>query len=82
MAFDLERATYNAHVDELRPFTGKWVLIRGTEIIGIYPSWEEVIEIVDATYKPGETCIMQIETVEYFSRDLIFADQDVQHQVA
>ena len=64
MAFEIEYATYRRHLPELLPFTGHFALVHGTEIAGVYPTYEEVIEAAYARFHTGEFMIIQINTVE------------------
>ena len=45
MAFDTERAAYNANLDELLAHEGKFVVIRGETSAGTRDTYERVIEL-------------------------------------
>ena len=70
MALEVEKATYQAHLDDLRPFKGQWVLIHQTEIVGIYPTWEEATAVADERFEYGRTYTTQIETVTFLEFDI------------
>lgn len=44
MALELELETYEAKLPELRAaYEGKFVLVHGTEIVGIFPAFEDAV---------------------------------------
>jgi hypothetical protein len=59
-----ERATYEAHKTELLKDEGKFVLIRGGEIAGIWPSFEAALEAGYERFGPVAFMVKLITAVE------------------
>lgn len=76
MALDTEMATYRRLKPELLADpvkAGKYVLIKGDELLGIYPSREEALEQGYERYLFEAFLVKQlveVEPVHYFSRNL------------
>ncbi len=73
MALEKELATYHRRLEELLPYEGKFVLVHGDEIVGI---WEAYGDALQAGYEQvglGPFLVQRIEsaeTVHYFNRDV------------
>lgn len=44
MALEQELATYKARLPELREHEGKFVLIKGTDVLGFFSSYEDALK--------------------------------------
>ncbi|MGO8765283.1 MAG: hypothetical protein ACLQSR_09150 [Limisphaerales bacterium] len=75
MALEKEIETYNRELAKLTDQEGKFVVIQGDSVIGIYVSYEDALKL--AYEKCGLTPflvkkIQSVEQVQFFSRDLSF----------
>ena len=75
MALEKEIETYNRELAKLADQEGKFVVIQGDSILGIYVSYEDALKI--AYDKCGLKSflvkkIQSVEQVQFFSRDLCF----------
>jgi hypothetical protein len=73
-ALERELATYRARLPELSAEQGKFILIHGDEVLGIYDSYQDALT---AGYEKAGLDpflvkrISAVETVAYFSRELV-----------
>ena len=73
MALEKELATYHSRLEELLPYEGKFVLIYGDEIAGV---WDDYQDALQAGYEEFELDpflvkrIEWVETIARFSRDI------------
>jgi hypothetical protein len=73
MALEKELATYQKKLEELLPHEGKYVLIGGEEIAGIWDTYEDALQAGYQKYGLHPFLVKRIEWVESihtFSRDL------------
>ena len=73
-----EMATYNSRLIELIGSVGKFVLIHGTSIEGIYDTYADALRIGYDRFKLEPFLVKQIapsEQVQFFSRELAFECQ-------
>ena len=81
MALEKELETYNAKLPELKDSEGKFVLIQGDKICGIFTSYEDAMKDaynqfgVDAAFLVKQ--IHSIEQVQFISR---FVDPRTMHR--
>jgi hypothetical protein len=64
MALEAELATYHAKLPELKADEGKFVLIHGTEVAGIFTSWEDALKIGYEKFKLDPFLVKQIQMIE------------------
>jgi hypothetical protein len=72
-ALQKEVETYNAKLPELLSSIGKFVLIKGTEIEGIYDTYADALKIGYERFKLEPFMVKQIapaEQVQFFTREL------------
>ena len=72
-ALDREVKTYNAKLPELLGSLGKFVLIKGDEIVGIYDTYGDALKIGYERFKLEPFMVKQIapaEQVQCFTREL------------
>jgi hypothetical protein len=70
---DREIQTYNAKLSELLSSLGKFVLIKGDEVVGIYDTYADALQIGYDRFKLEPFLVKQIapaEKVHYFTREL------------
>jgi hypothetical protein len=73
MALEKELSVYNANLIELLANEGKYVVICGDEINGVFESYDEALSVGYEKYGLTPFLAKQINRVEpihYFSRDL------------
>ncbi|HWE38833.1 MAG TPA: hypothetical protein VG406_19950 [Isosphaeraceae bacterium] len=73
MALERELATYQAHLIDLVADEGKYVVIRGEEILGPFASYEDALGAGYERFGPVEFLvkpIWRVEPIRYFTRDL------------
>jgi hypothetical protein len=73
MSFERELEIYNEHLIELLASEGKFVVIRGEEILGAFDTYEAALEAGYGRYGPVPFLVRKIqrsEPVHYFSRDI------------
>jgi len=73
MALEKELSVYDAHLIELLASEGKYVLICGEEISGVFDSYEQALDAGYQKYGLRPFLVKQInraEPIHYFSRDL------------
>jgi len=71
--FSVELATYDAHLPELLVSEGKFVLILGEEVGGVYDDYGAALDAGYEKYGLKPFLVKQIcaaEPIHYFSRDL------------
>lgn len=76
MALEKELETFKRELPNLLAEEGKFVVISGDQVAGIYVSYEDALKV--AYEKCGLTPflvkkIQAVEQVQYFSRDLAFS---------
>ena len=57
-------------------------MIKATEIVSIYPTWDEAVAAAYAKYGLSGFCIIQINTIEFYTRTPGIAAPDLQQQAA
>jgi hypothetical protein len=62
--FEQERATYEKHKGELLQFEGRYVVIRGDEILGNYPTIAEAFSAGIKAYGPDQFFLHRISKDE------------------
>jgi hypothetical protein len=73
MALERELAVYDEHLLELLPGEGKYVVIKGEDIAGVYDTLDEALGAGHGKYGPVPFLIKKIQRSEpilHFSRDL------------
>lgn len=73
MALDRELETYRAHLIELLADEGKYVVIRGDQILGAFNSYEEALRAGYERYGATSFLVRPIqrdEPVLYFAHDI------------
>ena len=73
MALERELAVYNEHLLELLPSQGKYVVIKGEDIAGVYDTLEQALGAGYDKYGPGPFLARKIHATEpllQFTRDL------------
>ena len=76
MSLEKELETYKAKLPSLCESEGKWVLIHGTEIKGIFAAYEDALAEGYKAFGLNPFLVKQIETegqVHFFTRDLVLA---------
>jgi hypothetical protein len=63
-----ELTTYGEHLDELLPFEGQYVLIKGREIVGIFPTQEAALDEAVDRFDDYPAMVMQIAALEPIER--------------
>jgi hypothetical protein len=72
-AFEKELEVYNSHLIDLLSQEGKFVVIRGEEILGAFDTYDAALEAGYDRFGPVPFLVKKIQRVEpvhYFSRDL------------
>jgi hypothetical protein len=64
MALETELATYKSKLPELKGSEGKFVLIRGTTLVGTFTSYEDAIKEGYAQFKLEPFLVKQIQAIE------------------
>ncbi|MEK6371899.1 MAG: hypothetical protein AABO58_04310 [Acidobacteriota bacterium] len=64
MALEKELETYHAKLSELIAEEGKFVLIQGDEVAGVFTSAEDAIKIGYEKFKLSPFLVKQIQSVE------------------
>ena len=64
MALETELATYHAKLPELKADEGKFVLIHGSEVAGIFTSWDDALKIGYEKFKLDPFLVKQIQMIE------------------
>jgi hypothetical protein len=73
MALEHEFAVYQAHLMELLPHQGKFIIIKGDDIAGPVDTYEEALEVGFGRFGAVPFLVKQIHAVEpvlHFTRDL------------
>jgi hypothetical protein len=76
MALEKELQTFDRELPNLLAEEGKFVVISGDQVVGIYVSYEDAIKVgyEKCGLKPFLVKRIQaVEQVQYFSRDLAFS---------
>lgn len=74
MALERELALYNEHLLELLPNEGKYVVIKGEEVLDVYDTLDDALGAGYERYGDVDFLVKQIhavEPIEYFSRDIL-----------
>ena len=69
----LERETYKKELPRLMADAGKFVVIQGTTIMGIFGTYEDALNAAYKEFVDKPFLVKQIqatETIHYFTRDL------------
>jgi hypothetical protein len=75
MALEKEIETYNRKLATLADQEGKFVVIQGDAVIGVYVSYEDALKLAYEKCGLKSFLVKKIQTVEqvqFFSRDLCF----------
>jgi hypothetical protein len=64
MALETELATYRAKLEELKAHAGKFVLIRGTEVIDTFSAYDDALKAGYARFGLDPFLVKRIEAVE------------------
>jgi hypothetical protein len=64
MALEKELATYHAKLPELKTDEGKFVLVHGDEVAGVFTSFEDAIKIGYEKFKLEPFLVKQIQAVQ------------------
>lgn len=64
MALEKELETYKAKLPEFKGSEGKFVLIKGDEVVGTFSSYEDAIKEGYAKFKLEPFLVKQIQTIE------------------
>ena len=72
MALEKELATYKSKLPELKEHEGKFVLIRGADVIGTFTSYEDAINDGYAKFKLEPFLVKRIQSFE--QAQFIFKD--------
>ena len=70
---EVEERTYEAKKTELLADQGKFVVIRATEVLGVYDTYEDALKAAYGKYGLQSFFVRRIEAipqVSYFTRDL------------
>ena len=70
---ELEIATYNAKLPELMANAGRFVLIKGEQVEGIYDTYADGLRAAYGKFPEGQFLLKRVaptETVSFFTRDL------------
>jgi hypothetical protein len=73
MALEKELATYQKRLAELLPNEGKYVLIRGDEIAGVWDTYEDALQSGYQKFNLEPFMVKRIEwaeTIHNFTRDI------------
>jgi hypothetical protein len=73
MALEKELATYKGKLDEFLPNEGKYVLIHGDDVAGIWETYEDALQAGYQKYALAPFLVKRIEcaeTVQNFTRDI------------
>jgi len=72
--FEKELETYEAHRDELMCHLGKFALIRGNEVVGVWDTYEDALRAgYDRCGLESPFLVKKIEGldgIQYFTRDI------------
>jgi hypothetical protein len=70
---DHKISTYNAKLTELLASVGKYVLVKGDEIVGIYDTYADALQLGYERFKLEAFMVKQIapaEKIHFFAREL------------
>lgn len=82
MALEKELETYNARLPELKENEGKFVLIQGENIAGIYTSYEDAVKDGYKQFKLTPFLVKQISSVEQVQFISRFVDPRTAHRAS
>ena len=71
MALEQELATYNAKLESLLPNEGRFVLIHGDEVVGIFDSYSDALSHAYGQFGVEPFLVRKIssiETISFFTR--------------
>lgn len=77
MALEQEIATYNSHLTELLGQIGKYVLIIGDKVEGVFDTYKDALTAGYEAKPEGGFLVKRIapaEQISFFTRDLVHAD--------
>jgi hypothetical protein len=74
MALEQELATYNAKLPELKEHEGQYALIQGSEVVGVFSTYEDAIKIGYDKFQLAPFLVKQIDTLEQAQFVSRFAD--------
>ena len=73
MPLEAEQATYDRELPRLLAQTGKYVVIGGSEVVGVYDTYEDALKVGYARFKLDSFLVKQVtlvDRVQRFSRDI------------
>lgn len=79
MALEKELETYKAKLSELKENEGKFVLIQGDEVKGIYTSYEDAVKDGYKQFGLAPFLVKQIQTIEQVQFISRFVDPHSMH---
>lgn len=71
--FEVEQQTYESRKQELLANEGKFVVIKATEVLGVYGTYEDALKAAYGSYGLQPFFVRRIESIpqiSYFTRDL------------
>jgi hypothetical protein len=71
---EVEQHTYEAKKQELLANEGKFVVIKATEVLGVYDTYEDALKAAYSKYGLQSFFVRRIEAIpqiSYFTRDLV-----------
>ena len=74
MALEKEQSTYTRELPALLAHEGKFVLIHGEQIDGVYDTYQDALKIGYSKFKLEPFFVKQIramEQVQFFTRDIL-----------
>lgn len=74
MALEQELATYNAKLPELKEHEGQFALIHGSEVVGVFSTYEDAIKIGYDKFGLDPFLVKQVNTLEQVQFISRFAD--------
>jgi len=72
VALEQEQKTYEQNLDRLKGQEGKFVLIRGDDVIGVYDTYQDALKAGYEQFKLLPFLVKQVrvvENIQFFSRD-------------
>ena len=73
MALEKEIATYQRKLEDLLPHEGKFVLIHGDDVAGVWDTYEDALQAGYQKYELDPFMVKRIEwaeTIQNFTRDI------------
>jgi hypothetical protein len=76
MEYEKEIAVYRANLQKLLADVGKYAVIKGDDLLGVYGTYEDALKAGYGKYGVAPFLVKQIdatEQVQYFTRELILS---------